>query len=110
METHYVVGVTVIPFARFGVLINIIFKEDIAYHVTISSTPHYTCPEFTIMSSRSLEKKKNGCTANIFYYVLRIMYKVDYDGDKFVLVSTFTYNKVMWLLEFAGVLESEYIS
>lgn len=35
------------------------------------------------------------------------MYKVDYDGDKVILVPTFTYNEVMQLLEFAIVLECE---
>ena len=51
MDGYYVVGVTAIPYPGFGVLINIVSKEDIAYRVTISDIPHYTCPDFTKMSS-----------------------------------------------------------
>ena len=31
------------------------------------------------------------------------MFKVDYDGDKFIHAPTYTYKEVMWLLEFACV-------
>ena len=31
---------------KFGVLISIFSKEDIAYRVTIGSIPLYTCPNF----------------------------------------------------------------
>ena len=43
--------ITAIPYPGFGVLINIVSKEDITYHVTIGDMPHCTCPYFTKMSS-----------------------------------------------------------
>ena len=36
-----------------------------------------------------------------------ILCKVDYDNDKFIHAQTYTYNKVMRLLEVAGVVEHE---
>jgi hypothetical protein len=40
MDGYYVVGITVISYPRFGVLINIVFKEDITYRVTIGNIAH----------------------------------------------------------------------
>jgi hypothetical protein len=57
MEGYYVVGVTAIPCPGFGVIINIVSKLDITYHVTIGDIPHCTCPDFTKMSSHALGKK-----------------------------------------------------
>ena len=51
MDNYYVVGVAAIPYLRFGVLIDIIPKEDIAYHVAIGDIPLCTCYDFTKMSS-----------------------------------------------------------
>ena len=51
MDSHYVVGVTAIPYSRFGVLINIVSKEDIGYRVTIGDILLCTCLDFTKMSS-----------------------------------------------------------
>ena len=48
---YYVVGIISIPYLGFGVLINIISKEDITYCVTIGDMPYCTCPDFTKMSS-----------------------------------------------------------
>ena len=44
------------PQARM--IINIVSKEDIPYHVTIGDIPHCTCPDFTKMSSQALGKKR----------------------------------------------------
>lgn len=41
------------------------------------------------------------------YYVFRFLYKVEYDNNKFNNAPTYTYNRVMQLLEMAGVVESE---
>jgi hypothetical protein len=54
MDAYYVVEITAIPYPRFGVLINIVSKNDITYRVTIGNMPHCTCPNFTKMSSQSL--------------------------------------------------------
>ena len=51
MEYYYVVGVTSIPYPDFGVIINVVSKQDITYQVTIGDIPHYTCPDFTKMSA-----------------------------------------------------------
>ena len=44
-------AITAIPYIGFGVLINIISKEDIAYCVTIGDIPYCICLDFTKMSS-----------------------------------------------------------
>jgi hypothetical protein len=41
------------------------------------------------------------------YYVFRNLCKVDYESDKFIHAPKYTYNEVMRLLEFAGVVECE---
>lgn len=43
MDEHYVVGVTTTPCPKFEVIIEIISKEDITYHVTIGDIPHSSC-------------------------------------------------------------------
>ena len=59
MDGYYVVGIIVIPYPGFGVLINIVSKEDITYRVIISDMPHCSCPDFNKMSSQSLGSKEN---------------------------------------------------
>jgi hypothetical protein len=107
MDGYYVVGVTAIPYPGFGVLINIVSKEDISYRVTIGDIPHCTCPDFTKMSSQSLGKKGKWVYCKHLYYVFRFLCKVDYDSDKFIHAPTYSYNEVMRLLELAGVVECE---
>jgi hypothetical protein len=51
IDGYYVVEIIAIPYPRFGVLINIVYKEDIIYYVTIGDMPHCTCLDFTKMSS-----------------------------------------------------------
>ena len=68
MDGYHVVGVTAIPYPRFGVLINIISKKDIAYCITIGDIPQCTCPDFIKMSTQSLGR--NRCIANIFIMCL----------------------------------------
>lgn len=58
MDNYHVVGVTAIISLGFGVLSNIVLKEDIAYHVIIGNIPHCTCLNFTKMPSTSLGKKE----------------------------------------------------
>jgi hypothetical protein len=70
MEGYYVVGITVIPYSGFGVLINIVSKEDIIYRVKIGDMLHCTCFDFTKMSLSLWKMKRNGCIANIFIMCL----------------------------------------
>jgi hypothetical protein len=107
MEGYYVVGVTAIPYPGFGVIINIVSKHDITYHVTIGDIPHCTCPDFTKMSSHALGKKGKWVYCKHLYYVFRFLCKVDYESDKFIHAPTYTYNEVMRLLELAGIVECE---
>ena len=39
IDGYYVVGVTLIPYPRFEVIMNVISKEDVAYIVTIGDFP-----------------------------------------------------------------------
>ena len=57
MDGYYVVEVTTTSYLGFGVIINIVSKEDITYRVTIGDIPRCTCPNFTKMSSHALKKK-----------------------------------------------------
>jgi hypothetical protein len=107
MEGYYVVGVIAIPYPGFGVIINIVSKHDITYHVTIGDIPHCTCPDFTKISAHALGKKGKWMYCKHFYYVFRFLCKVDSDSDKFIHAPTYTYNEVMRLLELAGIVECE---
>ena len=106
IEGFHVVGVTVIPYPGFGVIINIVSKQDITYHVTIGDIPHCTCPDFTKMSSQALEKKETG-VLQTSYYVFTFLCKVDNESDKFIHAPTYMYNEVIHLLELVGVGERE---
>jgi len=103
MDGYFVVGVTAIPYPRFGVIINLVSKEDITYRVTIADIPHCICPDFTKMSSHALGKKGKWVYCKHLYYVFRFLCNVDYESDKFIHASTYTYNEVVRLLEFDGV-------
>ena len=46
MNGYYVGGIA-IPYPRFGVIINIVSKEDISYRIIIGDIPHCTCLDFT---------------------------------------------------------------
>ena len=107
MDGCYVVGIGAIPYPKFGVLINIVFKEDITYRVTIGDMRHCTCPDCTKMSSQSLRKEEISMDDKHLYYVFGFLCKVDYDSDKFMYGPTYSYNEVMWLLELAGVVKCE---
>ena len=40
MDGYYVFGITAIPYPGFGVIMNIVSKEDITYRVTIGNIAH----------------------------------------------------------------------
>ena len=107
MDDYYVVGIIAIPYPRFKVLINIVSKKDIMYRVIIGDMPHCTCLDFTKMSSQSLEKNETWVYCKHLYYMFRFLCKVDYDSDKFIHAPTYSYNKVIQLLELARVVECE---
>jgi hypothetical protein len=50
MDIYYVVGVISIPYPRFGMIINIVSKDDNFYHAT--------CLNFIKLSSMTLGKKR----------------------------------------------------
>ena len=77
-----------IPYPGFGVIINIVSKEDITYSVTIGDIPHCTCPDLTKMSSHGLWKKRKWMYCKHLYYVFWFLCKVDYESDKFIHIPT----------------------
>jgi hypothetical protein len=105
MDGFYVVGITVIPYPGFEMLINIVSKENIIYCVTIGDLPHCTCSDFTKMSSQSLGKKDKWVYCKHLYYMFRFLYKVHYDSNKFIHAPMYSYNEVIRLIELAGVVE-----
>jgi hypothetical protein len=66
MDGYYVVGVTAIPYLGFGVLLNIVSKDDIAHQVTIGDISHCICPKFRNISSHALDRNVSRCTRNIY--------------------------------------------
>ena len=64
--------------------------------------------DFTKMSSHFLGKKGEWVYYKHLYCVFRILCKVDHGSDKFIHAPTYSYNKVMQLLELVGVVECEY--
>jgi hypothetical protein len=107
MDGYYVVGVTAISYPNFGVIMNIVFKEDVTHLVTFGNIPHCTCPDFTKISSHALGKKGKCVYCKHLHYVFRFLCKVDYERDKFIHAPTYTYNEVIRLLELVGIVESE---
>ena len=95
------------PYPGFGVIINIVSKEDITYRVIIGDIPHCKCPDFTKMFSHALGKKGKWVYYKHLYYVFRFLCKVDYESDKFIHAPTYTYNEVIQLFELVGIVEYE---
>ena len=107
MDIYYVVGVTAIPYPWFGVIIKLVSKEDITYHITIGKIPQCMCTDFTKISSQALGKKAKWVHHKHFYHVFMFLCKVDDINHKIIHAPTYTYNKVMRLVELAGVFEHE---
>ena len=107
MKDYYVVGGIAIPYPIFGVIINIVSKENNSYSITIDDIPHCTCRNITKMSSHALGKKAKWVYCKHLYYVFRYLCKVDYGSDKFIHTPMFTYNKVLPLLELTSVVGSK---
>jgi hypothetical protein len=105
VDDYYVVGVRVIPYPRYGVLIYIVSSEDIAYSVAIGKILLCTCPNFIKISYWLLGRKGKHLS-----YVFKFLCKVDYNSDKFIHAPTYSYNEVMQLLELVGVIECGYYS
>lgn len=101
------VGSTTILFPGFGVIINIVSKDDVTYRVTIGNIPRCICLDSIKMSSQTLGKKGNGCIINIFIMSSKFLCKVGYESNKFIHGPTFNYNKAMQLLGLVGVDECE---
>lgn len=51
MDGYFVVGVTTIPYPRFGVVINIVSKDDIPHCLTIDDIPPVHMPRLYQISS-----------------------------------------------------------
>ena len=81
MDGYYVVGVIAIPYPRYGVIMNIVSKEDITYCITIGDIPHCMCPNFTKMSSQALGKKWKLVYCKHLQYVFRFLCKVNYESS-----------------------------
>ena len=107
MDGYFVVGVTAIPYEGFGVIINIISKENIIQHVTIGDIPDCTFSDFTKMFSHALGNKGKWMYCKHLYYVFRFLCKMDYKSDNFIHAPTYTYNKFMQLLELVVVVQCE---
>ena len=106
MDRYFVVEVTAILYPRFGAIVNIVFKKDISYHITIGNFSHCTCLDFTKMDSHALREKGKWDFTNIF-----IMYSCFYARWITTVQSSFMlqcmYNEVMWLV-LVGIAERNY--
>ena len=100
------VGIIGILYPGFGVIMNIVFKQDIIYHVTIGDIPHCTCLDFTKCLLKHWERKEVDVLQTFSLRVISLC-KVDYESDKFIHTPTYMYNEVKRLLELVGVVECE---
>lgn len=89
-----------ILYPSFGVITNIVLKEDNAYRVKIGDIPLCTYPDFMKLSSHALGNK-----GEQLYCVFKFVCKVNYDNNKFIHAPTYIYNKNMCLLELVGINE-----
>ena len=105
MDGYDVVGVVAILYQRFGVIINIVCKEDNCYYVTIGNTPQCTCMDFIKLSSMVLGKQGKWMYCKHLYYEFIFLSKVNYNNDKFISIPTYAYNELMRLLELVNVVE-----
>jgi hypothetical protein len=105
MDRYYVVGITTIQYLGFGMLFDIVSKEDITHRVTLCDMRHCTCFDFKKMSSQCLGNKEKCVNCKHLYYVFRFLCKLKYDSDKFIHAPTYSYNEVIRLLELVGVVE-----
>ena len=94
MDGYYVIGNTALPYLGFGMITNIVSKEDITYHVEIGDIPHRTCSDFKKMSSHALGKKGKWVYCKHLYYVFKFLCKVDYESHRFIHAPTYIYNEV----------------
>ena len=44
---------------------------------------------------------------NVLHYVFALLYKMDYNSDKFIHTPMYSYNETMLLFELVGVVECE---
>ena len=66
MGRYYVVGITPISYPCFGVIINIMSKEDNTHNVKIGDIPQCPCLDFAQMSLEVWARKGEGCIAHIY--------------------------------------------
>jgi hypothetical protein len=90
----------------YKVIIKIISKVDTSYRVIIGYFLQCTYLDFIQMSFVTLGEKGKWVFRKHLYYVYEFLCK-DYHNDKFIHTTTYTYNKVMQLLEFAYIVEQE---
>lgn len=95
MDGYYVLGVIAISHLEFGVIINIVLKEDNSSHVTIGENPHYGSHDFNNIVLSSFEKKGNWVYRKHVYYMFKFISKVDNKNYKFNHTSTYIYDKIV---------------
>ena len=103
MDGNYVVGVTPIPYPRYGCIITIGSKEEKTCLVSIGDIMQCTCLDFAKILSFEVGKRGQWVSCKHLYYVFKYLCKVDYATDKFFHVLTFSYNEAMCLLELANI-------
>jgi hypothetical protein len=106
MDGYYVVGVTTISYLGFVSIINIVFKEERTYFLSIACNPlHALAMTLRKWSSMAVGKRGQCVSCKQLYYVFEYLCKVDYTTDKFIHTLTFNYNEVMSLIKLMGVIE-----
>lgn len=108
MDEYHVVGVTTIPYPRYGSIITIVTKEETTYFMSIGDIPHMHLPRLCKDVINDSGNKGQWVFCKHLYYIFKYMCNVDYATDKFIHAPTFIYNEVMCLLELACVAKQAY--
>jgi hypothetical protein len=70
MDGYFVIGITTIPYHGFGVIINIVSKDDVSNQFTIGDIPPLHMPKLCQISSQVLGKKGKWVYYKHLCYVL----------------------------------------
>ena len=105
MDGYNGMVVTVITHHGYGCVITIVSKEEKTYLISNVYTLQCAYLDFAKMYSVAMGNRGQWVSCKHLYYVFRYFRKVDYITNMFNHATTFNYNKVMYFLEFVGMVK-----
>ena len=102
-----VLGVTILPIPSLGAIILVesgVEPHKKVYQITISHFPQYTCSDFLNMVVASIGKQGQYVKYKHLYYIFCYFCKMNYEDDKFIHSSSFSFNEVKQLFVQAQII------